>query len=243
MGKLEPFIKLKNVYLYYPIVKTKGFLIKDHNLSTNSDPRIKYYNSKIQIAALENINLNILKGEIIGIVGGNGSGKTSFLKVLSKALYPSSGELEINGKISSILELNFGLNKELTGKENIEIISLIHGVTSNKIEKIINSVINFADLGEFINFPVRTYSSGMQARLTFGIVTILDQDILLVDEVIGVGDAQFRLKAENRFNEIVSRSGIVIIASHNENIISSLCNRILKFKNGKIIEDISNSII
>ncbi|MBI87338.1 MAG: hypothetical protein CMG63_04575 [Candidatus Marinimicrobia bacterium] len=185
--------------------------------------------------ALRNINLNIKKGEILGIIGKNGAGKSTILKVLSRITPPTSGSIKINGRVSSLLEVGTGFHPDLTGKENIFLNGAILGMTRLEIFERYDEIVDFSEVAKYIDTPVKRYSSGMRIRLAFSVAAHLNNDILLVDEVLAVGDAQFRDKCIKKMNNLSSSDGkTVIFVSHNLNIIKAICTQCLFLKDGKI---------
>lgn len=214
-------------------------LSKSYNLYEKNIDRLKeainFFNRKYhtEFFSLKNLNFSIKKGEIIGIIGKNGSGKSTLLKILSGIIQPTFGKFKIDGKISAILELGAGFNPELNGLENIKIANIFN---NNKIDQNLNDkIINFADIGDFINQPIKKYSSGMQARLAFAIAIHTDPDILIIDEVLSVGDASFQRKCFSKIEEIKQRGKTIIYVSHNEESILNLCNKVLWLDSGSLI--------
>ena len=192
-------------------------------------------NKKIPyIKALDNISINFNSGDRIGLVGHNGSGKSTFLKLLAGVYTPTSGELNIQGQISSILDIYMGLDIELTGYENTKLRSTLNNFSKEDFEKFYNNVLEFSELQSFIDLPVKAYSNGMRLRLAFGLATYIQPSIFLIDEMITVGDKSFAKKSEDRLEEIIEKSKILIIASHNKDILDKYCNKIVEFENGQI---------
>ena len=192
-------------------------------------------NKKIPyIKALDNISINFNSGDRIGLVGHNGSGKSTFLKLLAGVYTPTSGELNIQGQISSILDIYMGLDIELTGYENTKLRSTLNNFSKEDFEKFYNNVLEFSELQSFIDLPVKAYSNGMRLRLAFGLATYIQPSIFLIDEMISVGDKSFAKKSEDRLEEIIEKSKILIIASHNKDILDKYCNKIVEFENGQI---------
>ena len=187
--------------------------------------------------ALKNINLEIKKGEVLGIVGVNGAGKSTLLKIIAGVLTPTSGRITMNGRLNAILELGSGLKPEMTGLQNIKLNLQINGIYDD-IEKLTQEIIEFADIGEHINQPVKTYSSGMKARLGFGIATSTDPDILIVDEVLAVGDVLFQRKCYTRIEKLFKDGKTVIFVSHSAQSVIEFCsNAILLYDREIILED------
>jgi lipopolysaccharide transport system ATP-binding protein len=187
--------------------------------------------------AVDEVSLTIQQGERLGIVGSNGAGKSTLLHMIAGLSSQTSGSIEINGKVTSLMTLGVGLRNDLSGRENIYIDGEIQGRTRSDIKRVIDQVIDFADLGEFIDFPVRTYSTGMMARLGFSMISYIDPEILIIDETLTVGDASFSGKATARIKEICAQGKIVIIVSHGMQSIKDICNRCLWMENGRVIMD------
>ncbi|MBS5800263.1 MAG: ABC transporter ATP-binding protein [Clostridiales bacterium] len=187
--------------------------------------------------ALKNINISIKKGENIGIIGKNGCGKSTLLKIITGILQPSQGSVKVEGRISAILELGAGFNPEYTGIENIYTNGMIMGFSRKQMEEKVNDIIQFADLGDFINQPVKTYSSGMYARLAFSVAINIEPDILIVDEALSVGDMGFQHKCMNKMKELIDTGVTVIFVSHDTFAIKSLCQRCIYLKDGEVLAD------
>ncbi|MDQ1245236.1 MAG: lipopolysaccharide transport system ATP-binding protein, partial [Campylobacterota bacterium] len=187
--------------------------------------------------ALNDVSFEIKKGETVGIVGKNGSGKSTLLKIITGVLTPTSGKISVHGKISAILELGAGFNPEMTGLENVYLNTSINGMSKKETDSKIKEIVEFAELGEFINQPVKTYSSGMKARLAFSVSISVEPDILIVDEALSVGDAAFARKCFAKMEEIRSRGATILFVSHSEGSVVALCNRAIWISNGKQIID------
>lgn len=231
---MEPRIILHEVSKIYPIAGTPG-----HELfSTVAQTAMA--GDKVAVAG---VNLTIQHGERLGIVGRNGAGKSTLLHMIAGLSSPTSGSIEINGKVTSVMTLGVGLRDDLSGRENIYVDGEIQGRARHEIEQVIDEIITFADLGEFIDYPVRTYSTGMKARLAFSMISHIDPEILIIDEALSVGDANFSIKATARIMEICARGKIVIIVSHGMGSIKSICNRCLWMANGHVIMDGSPEVV
>lgn len=187
--------------------------------------------------ALNDVSFEIKKGETVGIVGKNGSGKSTLLKIITGVLTPTSGKISVHGKISAILELGAGFNPEMTGLENVYLNTSINGMSKKETDSKIKEIVEFAELGEFIHQPVKTYSSGMKARLAFSVSISVEPDILIVDEALSVGDAAFARKCFAKMEEIRSRGATILFVSHSEGSVVALCNRAIWVSNGKQIID------
>jgi ABC-2 type transport system ATP-binding protein len=184
--------------------------------------------------AIRNVTLDIPPGEVFGIIGANGSGKSTLLRSLARIYFPDEGELEIRGKISSLITLGAGFRPELSGMDNIYYNGIILGLTKQEIERKRSQIIEFADLGQFINEPVRTYSSGMRARLGFSVAVHVDPEILVVDEVLVVGDAAFRARCAEKMREMFMRGATVVMVQHNMDVIVEMCQRVMWLEKGHV---------
>lgn len=207
---------------------------KDRFKEAFSVKKTKYYN---EFFALRNLSFEIKRGETIGIVGKNGSGKSTLLKILTGVISQSRGEVFVKGKISALLELGAGFNMEYTGIENIFLYGTIMNIKKVDMEKKVDDIIKFADIGDYINQPVKMYSSGMFVRLAFAVAINVDPDILIVDEALAVGDIRFQLKCMDKFVEFMEKGKTIIFVSHDVNSIKRFCNRVLWINNGELIMD------
>jgi ABC-type polysaccharide/polyol phosphate transport system ATPase subunit len=187
--------------------------------------------------ALKNISFEIKKGETIGIVGKNGSGKSTLLKIITGVLTQTTGNVQVNGKISALLELGAGFNPELTGIENVYLNGMIMGYTKEEIDAKMKDILEFADIGDFVYQPVKTYSSGMFVRLAFAVAISVDPEILIVDEALSVGDISFQKKCMEKIDSIQNSGITIIFCSHDMHAISQLCKRSLWIKDGEIVQD------
>ena len=206
------------------------------------DPNTKIgteiYSKNETFMALKGINLEVKKGEALGIIGGNGAGKSTTLKILSRVTAPTEGSIKIKGRISSLLEVGTGFHPELTGRENIYLNGAILGMTREEVDSKIEDIIEFSECRQFIDTPVKRYSSGMFVKLAFSVAAHLDSEILIMDEVLAVGDMKFQQKCLNKMSELVSTEGRTILyVSHNMNTIRQLCERCVVLNQGEIIYD------
>lgn len=188
-------------------------------------------------AALNGISLSVMKGEALGVLGKNGSGKSTLLKLITGVLSPSSGNLKIHGKVSAILELGAGFNPEYTGRENIYMNGLMMGYSREQMTDRIQAIIDFADIGDFIDQPVKVYSSGMFARLAFAVSINVDPDILIVDEALAVGDIRFQTKCIDKMKELKARGATILFVSHATEQVKRFCNRAIWLMDGQIVMD------
>ena len=220
-------VKLINISKVYKLYDKPVDRLKESLLPLKKKYHKEFY-------ALKNINLEIKKGEVLGIVGVNGAGKSTLLKIIAGVLTPTSGRITVNGKLNAILELSSGLKPERTGRENIKLNLQINGIEKD-VEKITQEIIEFADIGEHIDQSVKTYSSGMKARLGFGLATSTDPDILIVDEVLAVGDILFRRKCYGRIEKLFKDGKTVIFVSHSAQSVIEFCSRAILLYDREII--------
>ena len=224
MKKQETVIKIKGLVKKYKMFNRK----KDRLIETIFPKMVRH----TEFTAMNNLNLEIEKGEVLGILGKNGAGKSTLLKMITGVVVPTSGTLEVKGKISSLLELGTAFNSELTGEENIYQHGQVMGLSKEEIEKTKQDIIDFADIGDHLYQPVKTYSSGMFARLAFACAINVDPDILIVDEVLSVGDMAFQLKCFKKFNEFKERGKTILFVTHSVADILKNCTRAIILENG-----------
>ncbi len=191
---------------------------------------------RVTIRALDNLSFELHEGDRLGLIGQNGAGKSTLLRVMSGGYRPSSGRIIIDGEVASLLTLGVGFDVEDTGLENIYTGCLFYGMSPARIREKTGEIAEFTELGEYLRMPVRTYSSGMQVRLSFAIATAIDPDILLLDEVLGAGDAQFMVKAQRRIEQLMEKASLMVLASHSSAVIRQLCNKALFLRAGHIEE-------
>lgn len=228
-------IEASNLCLDYPLVGMGSRSLKNKILSATTGGLISSGEVIPVVKALQGVSFFLNDGDRLGLIGPNGAGKSTLLKVLAGIYQPSSGSVNTVGRIVSTLNLGLGLEQEATGFENIIIRGLLLGMKRSEIEKKLEDIAMFTELGEYLNMPVRVYSAGMTMRLAFATVTAMDSDILLMDEVIGTGDAAFLDKAQRRLNEFINRSKIIVLASHSDSVIKKFCNKALLLHHGKAI--------
>lgn len=187
--------------------------------------------------AVKNISFNVKKGEILGIIGKNGSGKSTMLRAIAGIFSPNSGTIDLHGHSISLLSIGVGFQPELTGRENILLSGMLLGFSEGEIRERMEAIIEFSELGSFIDSPVRTYSSGMYSKLAFSITAILETDIILIDEVLSVGDSRFKKKSYNKMQELISdKDRTVIIVSHDTKTIAKLCTNVLWINDGELVK-------
>lgn len=225
--KKENAIEVRNLKKKFRVYYDKGNSLKEKAIFRK---RNKYEERWV----LRGIDLDIKKGEAIGLIGHNGCGKSTTLKLLTKIIYPDEGTIEMDGRVSSLIELGAGFHPDMSGKENIYINASIFGLTQKEIDKRIQEIISFSELEEFIDNPVRTYSSGMYMRLAFAVAINVDADILLIDEILAVGDSNFQAKCFNKLREIKKNGTTIVIVSHSLGQIEQICDRSIWIQDGKI---------
>ncbi len=219
---------------------TKKFKVYYDKASTLKEHMLFWKRNKSEeFTALKNINLKIKKGETVGLIGVNGSGKSTLLKLMTKIIYPTSGKIITHGKLTSLLELGAGFHQDFTGRENIYFNASIFGLTKKEIDQRLDEIIEFSELGEFIDNPVRTYSSGMYMRLAFSIAINVDAEILLIDEILAVGDQHFQEKCFKKLEELKNSDKTIVIVSHSLDQIEKLCNRAIWIYDGEVYMDAS----
>lgn len=229
---------IKNENAIEVIDVTKTFKIYYDKASTLKEKVFFWKRNQSEVfTALKDINLTIKKGETVGLVGVNGSGKSTLLKLMTKIIYPNKGKVVTHGKLTSLLELGAGFHQDFTGRENIYFNAAIFGLTKQEIDKRLNTIIEFSELGEFIDNPVRTYSSGMYMRLAFSIAINVDADILLIDEILAVGDQHFQEKCFKKLEELKNSDKTIVIVSHSLDQIEKLCTRAIWINEGVVAMD------
>lgn len=187
--------------------------------------------------AVDNVSFTVKHGETLGIIGKNGSGKSTILKLIASITHPSDGSIKIDGKVAALINLSAGFIADFTGRQNLYYKGKLIGMDKKDMDDIIDEIIAFADIGEYIDMPIKTYSTGMRGRLGFALAAFSDPDILLVDEVFSVGDKDFKRKSAKRTKELLGSNKTVIVVSHSDNIIRDFCDRAIYIKNGKLICD------
>lgn len=236
---MKPSISFNELSIRYPIYgfrsKSLKSLILNKTIGGLIDISGDY--STPEIIALNQINLTISENERVGLFGHNGAGKSTLLRVIMGSYHPSSGNIFVNGKISSMINLTLGIDENLTGVENIELRLRILGYSSKHVKNSLAEIIEFSELENYADLPIRTYSSGMVMRLLFSIATSIDADIVLMDEWLSAGDTNFAKKAEERLNNYLKKASILVIASHNKDLLNNLCTRIVELEHGSIISD------
>lgn len=234
------FIQLSRVSIDFPVFtsRSRGLLNTMLRLPLREKARIQASGlGQLQVHALRDVTLRLGAGDRVGLIGGNGAGKTTLLRALSGVYEPTQGELECSGRVAALTDIMLGMDVDATGYDNIIMRGIVMGLTRREAAGLIPSVEAFTQLGEHLQLPVRTYSQGMLLRLAFAVSTSVVPDILLMDEMIGAGDARFFAQAKERINGLIEQVSILVLASHNEVILKSFCNRALVLKDGSIVMD------
>lgn len=224
---------------------TKKFKVYYDKPNTLKEKLVFWKNNKADVrTVLKDINVNIKKGETVALIGTNGSGKSTLLKLMTKIIYPTSGTVKTNGKLTSLLELGAGFHEDFTGRENIYFNASIFGLSKKEIDAKIDEIIEFSELGDFIDNPVRTYSSGMYMRLAFSVAINVEADILLIDEILAVGDQHFQDKCFAKLEELKNSNKTIVIVSHSLGSVQKLCDRAIWIKDGKVeLDGKTNKVI
>lgn len=227
---METAISVKNVYKNFNVYMDRANTVKEKLLFLSRNRREKR-------EVLKGINLDIKKGEAVALIGTNGSGKSTLLKLMTKILYPNKGMIETNGKLTSLLELGAGFHPDFSGRENIYFNASIFGLTKKEIDERLEEIIEFSELENYIDNPVRTYSSGMFMRLAFAVAINVNADILLVDEILSVGDEHFQNKCIKKMQELKQQGKTMVFVTHSMGSAKRLCNRAVWLRDGKIEMD------
>lgn len=228
MSSTEPVIHLENVSVCFRLPKERIYSVKEFVIRW-LQRRVVYHD----FFALKDVNLDVMPGEVFGVIGHNGAGKSTLLKVIARVLRPTKGRVRLRGHISPLLELGAGFDPELTGRENIYLNGAILGYKKVDIAKRFDRIVAFAGLEEFIDSPVRNYSTGMTSRLGFSIATDVRPEVLIVDEVLSVGDAEFQKKSKARIEEFRAQGSTILLVTHDLDIVEKMCQRALWLEHGK----------
>ena len=233
-----PRLELENVCLDFPVYNQNSRMLRKVATNLFVGGKIATDQGYEIVRALDGISVSLRKGDAIGLVGHNGAGKTTLLRVMAGIYQPTSGLAIREGSVCTILELGAGLDQELSGRENIFRLGLLQGFEYQDLFELSHQIVEFSELGDFIDLPVRTFSAGMLTRLMFSIATARTPDILIIDEMISAGDEGFQVKARARMENLINNSSILVLASHSPELISQFCNRQMRLEHGKIIEEL-----
>lgn len=225
----DTVIQVKDVSMHFNLMEEKVDSIKEYIVKLLKGKLL--YNDFV---ALDHVSFEVNKGDILGLIGFNGAGKSTMLKILAGVLTPTSGTIKVKGSVAPLIEVGAGFDPELTARENIYLNGAILGFSKSFLDKKFDSIIEFAELQDFINVPVKNFSSGMYARLGFSIATAVQPDILIVDEVLSVGDFRFQEKCERRIKEMIKDDVTIILVSHEMEMIEKLCNKVIWLDHGSV---------
>lgn len=230
------FIRIKQATLDLPIYDVKGRSLKKEVMRLGRRNRIaEDHDGIVVVRALDGIDLDLKEGDRVGLIGHNGAGKSTLLRLLAGIYSPTTGTIEREGKVVPLLDISLGMDENSTGRQNIRLRGLLLGMSDAEIQSKQAEIAEFSELGDYLDLPVRTYSSGMRVRLAFAVSTAVDADILLLDEVIGVGDASFKEKANERLHDLHDRAQIVLLAMHDNTTIRKMCNKAIWMERGRIV--------
>ncbi|MDB5589607.1 ABC transporter ATP-binding protein [Enterovirga sp.] len=231
-------IALEDVGVSFPIYGGSARSLRNRLVSSATGGRIgSDQRARTCVEALAGITLKVEHGERVALIGHNGAGKTTLLRVLAGIYPPLAGRIRIEGRIAPIFDIGLGMDPDATGYDNIRIRGLYLGLSRREVESRIDDIAEFTELGSFLDMPMRTYSAGMQTRLAFAVSTSVEPEILLLDEGIGAGDASFMRRANQRLRSFVERSGILVLASHDDGLLAGLCGRAIRLEHGRMVDD------
>lgn len=225
-------IRVKNVSMKFNLGIEKDFSIKQAFINALTNKRKK----KECFLALKNVTFNVEKGDVVGLIGSNGAGKSTLLKVVSGVMKPTTGKVEVDGVISPMIELGAGFDLNLTARENIYLNGAILGYSKKFLDSKFDEIVEFSELKDFLDVPVKNFSSGMTAKLAFSIATIVDPEILIVDEILSVGDIRFQEKSKNKMLDMIKGGTTVLYVSHSIQSIKDLCNKVIWLDHGEIVK-------
>ena len=227
-------IRLENIGLSYPIYGANARSFKSGIINIATGGRLQKNHGNIMVEALKDISFELQPGDRLGLVGHNGAGKTTLLKVLGQIYTPLQGKLQIEGRFNSLFDISMGFDSEATGYENILLRGMLLGLSRSESRALIPDIEAFAELGAFMQMPIKTYSAGMLVRLGFGTITSIPSEILLIDEVVNVGDASFKEKAKQRMLKLIAQAEIMVLSTHDLKTMQELCNKALWLEHGQV---------
>ncbi len=228
------WVHADRIVVEFPMYRVEHQSFKQRLLQSATGGRIGRRGDLTVVRALDDVSFRLEAGDRLGLWGHNGSGKTTLLRAIAGVYPPIAGRLDVKGRIASLIDLNLGMEGDASGVENIRMRGVLLGLSRRQADHLLDEVAEFTELGEFLSMPVRTYSSGMQMRLGFAISTAVDADIVLMDEWLSVGDADFQKRAQDRLARFLARSKILVLASHSEQLLKDMCNRIVHLDHGRI---------
>ena len=231
-------IRLNDVSIEFPIFNATGRSLTSRILQVATGGKLDSdAGGRLLVRALEHLSFQISPGERVGIIGHNGAGKSTLLRAMSRVYKPTTGTAQVIGRVGSLIDISLGINPEATGRENIYIRGALLGLSKSEITNKFDDIVAFSELGDFIEMPVRTYSSGMHLRLAFSVATSVVPEILLMDEWLAVGDEDFVHKAEGRLANLVEATEILVLATHSEDLLRRVCNRAIWLERGRVLMD------
>lgn len=233
----QRLVELHNVSLDLPVLTVSARSLRRTVLNRSvGGTLMRDENEHLVVRALENVSLNLYEGDRLGLVGHNGSGKTTLLRTIGGMYAPTKGIALVAGQVSAVLDVATGLDPEATGEENVRLLARYRGFTKEEARKAMPDIVEFTELGPFLQMPVKTYSAGMLSRLMFAVATSFRPDVLLLDEWITTGDEQFMVKAQARLENFVRSARVMVLATHNHDIIRRLCNKVGRMEGGRLVE-------
>lgn len=227
-------VEVENVSLTYPIYGTNARSFKATLLNLATGGRLERGDKSVIVEALKGVSFKLEKGDRLALLGHNGAGKSTLLKVLANIYEPTKGVVNVKGRTNCLFDIMMGMDHELNGYENITLRSLILGLSKQEVRKIIPQVEEFAELGDYMKMPIKSYSSGMKVRLAFGLITHVFSEVLLIDEIVNVGDAKFIEKATAQMYKLINQSEFMVLSTHDTHIVKKLCNKALLLENGAL---------
>lgn len=231
---MDPVIDVSHVGLHLPIIGADARLLRKMVFGRYVGSKVTQ-ESIVYVRALNDITMRINSGDRVGLIGHNGAGKSTLLRLLAGVYQPTGGSISVHGKVSALLSPGLGMDLEDNGYDNIRNIALMLGMSRSETEAKFQEIADFTELGGYLAMPVRTYSAGMQLRLTFAVITAIDPDILLLDEGLGAGDARFAKRAQQRVDSLIRRTNVMVLASHSESMIREMCNRAALLDQGRLV--------
>jgi ABC-type polysaccharide/polyol phosphate transport system ATPase subunit len=229
-------IKFENVTLRYPLYGSHGMSLRSHLMRVATGGNIEKDSKTTVVTALKDVSFTLNEGDAVGLIGHNGAGKSTLLRAMAGIYPPSQGKVTLKGKTATVFEIGAGMDYELSGYDNIIHLGMMMGLSYSEAKALTPDIEEFTELGDFLQLPVRTYSSGMTMRLMFAVATALTPEILLLDEMFSTGDAGFREKAVTRMNSVINSAKIFVFASHDHSLIKTYCNRVLRLEHGNLEE-------
>lgn len=231
------YIRFDKVCVDFPVYNTTGRSLKIQLMQAATGGRLgSNEKGRVVVRALDVVSIELRAGDRLGLVGHNGAGKSTLLRVISGVYEPTEGRVDVRGEVTSLIDLNLGMDMESTGIENVYLRGALMGFKRRWLSTKINDIAEYSGLGDYLAMPLRTYSTGMQMRLAFSIATLAQPEILIMDEWLTVGDAEFQEKAQRRLDEIVQKTSIMVLASHSMELVNQVCNRVIRLERGAVVQ-------